>query len=66
MYACMYVCMHACTYVRTSSTQGEQKGALGPLELKLWMVVSYTGFYAEPNPSPLQDQQVLRTAEPSL
>lgn len=37
-----------------------------PLELYLQMVVNLPQGYWEPNPSPLQEQHVLLTAEPSL
>jgi hypothetical protein len=58
----MYMCVQ-----HVPDAYVSQKRLLEPLELKLLlMVVSYNVRYWEPKPCPLQEQQVLLTAEPSL
>lgn len=41
----------------SSAHRGQEK-ASGPLELELWITIEW------PDPSPLQEQQVLMTTEP--
>jgi hypothetical protein len=59
--SCMYVCA-----LRSCSTHRGQKGAPDSIELRLQRVVGPPVGAGNQNWSPLQEQQVLLTAEPSL
>jgi hypothetical protein len=59
-FICMCVCKHTCAWCLWRPEE------LMPLELKFQSVVSLLCGYRESNPSPLEEQPVLLTAEPSL
>lgn len=46
--------------------RGGERGAPGPLELKLWMTMSHHHECGEPNPGSIQEQQEALTTEPTL
>ena len=50
-------------HLSAGAHRGQQRLS-DPLELALWIAVSY--HVGEPNPGPLQQQQVLLLTEPSL
>jgi len=56
--ALMFMHLHACMKVRIK--------VLNHLDLELWMIVDHTMGAGESNLSPLEEQQVLNTAKPSL
>ena len=58
IYLWFFLCMWICTTCFPTGPRGKKR-ALDPLESELQTVVEQTVVYREPNPGPLQEQQML-------